>query len=344
MGSHAKDAAQALAACAEQVCRHYLSNGRRSGRYWIVGDVFNAPGRSLFVRLRGREAGPGARGKWMDAATGEHGDLLDLIRAAHGFASLKEAIDEARRFLSLAPSAVPAPSAGAKRSGVSTADAARRLWARSRALHGTHGEAYLRARGLDIDLAAAAVRFHPRLIYRADDATRTFPGLVAAVTDNLGRVTGVQRVFLDPDYPRKASIDDPRRALGRLHGNAVRFGRATSVLAVGEGSETMLSIAMALNGMPVAAALSAAHLAAFDPPADLDRLYIVRDNDAAGRWAAARLDERARHIGVGSIIHLTPMFKDFNDDLRAVGRERLRQALIAQLALSDIESAQNRAG
>ena len=39
---------------AEAVCRHYLSNGRREGRYWLVGDVRNTPGRSLFVRLKGQ--------------------------------------------------------------------------------------------------------------------------------------------------------------------------------------------------------------------------------------------------------------------------------------------------
>ena len=38
---------------AEAVCRHYLSNGRRQGRYWLVGDVHNTPGRSLYVRLHG---------------------------------------------------------------------------------------------------------------------------------------------------------------------------------------------------------------------------------------------------------------------------------------------------
>lgn len=339
MGSHAKDTAHALAACAEQVCQHYLSNGRRSGRYWIVGDVFNAPGRSLFVRLRGREAGPGAGGKWMDAATGEHGDLLDLIRAARGFFSLKEAIDEARRFLSSAPSAVPAQSTGARRFGVPTGDAARRLWVRSQPLLGTHGEAYLRTRGLDIDRAVAAVRFHPRLIHHTDGATQTFPGLVAAVTGLDGRVTGVQRLFLDPDHPRKAAVSDPRRALGQLLGNAVRFGHATGALATGEGVETMLSVAMALPSLPVAAALSAAHLAAFNLPAGLDRLYIARDNDAAGRWAAARLDERAQRMGVRSITHLTPVLKDFNDDLRAFGVERLRDAVMGQLTPLDIENA-----
>ena len=56
--------AHRLAREAEAVCRHYLSNGRREGRYWLVGDVRNTPGRSLFVRLNGPESGKGAAGKY----------------------------------------------------------------------------------------------------------------------------------------------------------------------------------------------------------------------------------------------------------------------------------------
>ena len=80
MSEQASELARRLAQDAEAVCRHYLSNGRREGRYWLVGDVHNTPGRSLFVRLNGAEFGKGAAGKWTDAATGDHGDLLDVIR------------------------------------------------------------------------------------------------------------------------------------------------------------------------------------------------------------------------------------------------------------------------
>jgi len=62
----ASDLAHRLARDAEAVCRHYLSNGRREGAYWLVGDATNAPGRSLYVRLRGPESGKGAAGKWTD--------------------------------------------------------------------------------------------------------------------------------------------------------------------------------------------------------------------------------------------------------------------------------------
>lgn len=66
MSETASDLARRLAQDAEAVCRHYLSNGRRQGHYWLVGDVANSPGRSLFVRLRGPQSGKGAAGKWTD--------------------------------------------------------------------------------------------------------------------------------------------------------------------------------------------------------------------------------------------------------------------------------------
>jgi hypothetical protein len=63
MSSQAAHLARCLARDAEAVCRHYLSNGHRRGRYWVVGDVGNTPGRSLFVRLIGPDCGKGAAGK-----------------------------------------------------------------------------------------------------------------------------------------------------------------------------------------------------------------------------------------------------------------------------------------
>ena len=82
MESIAADLAQRLAACAEAVCHHYLPNGVRRGSYWIVGDVSGAKGRSLYVRLRSSSSA--AAGNWTDAASGQYGDLLDLIRLNRG--------------------------------------------------------------------------------------------------------------------------------------------------------------------------------------------------------------------------------------------------------------------
>ena len=47
----------------------------------------------MFVRLTGPETGKGAAGKWTDSATGEHGDLLDVIRESCGLIDFKDIAD-----------------------------------------------------------------------------------------------------------------------------------------------------------------------------------------------------------------------------------------------------------
>ena len=125
----ASDIAAQLANNVEWFCRRYLSNGYRSGRYWCVGDVFNAQGGSLYVRLTGPASGKGRRGKWQDAATGEHGDLLDVIRLQRG-EDWRDALAEARAFLSLPEPPEPerreALPPGAGHHGVGPAHAALR--------------------------------------------------------------------------------------------------------------------------------------------------------------------------------------------------------------------------
>ena len=66
MYSETEDLVRDLAENAEGVCRAYLPAGRREGSYWIVGDLQNNPGRSLFVRLTGPASGPGAAGKFTE--------------------------------------------------------------------------------------------------------------------------------------------------------------------------------------------------------------------------------------------------------------------------------------
>ena len=46
MSPQLHDLARRLADNAEGVCRHYLSNGRLVGGYWIVGDAFAAIGKA----------------------------------------------------------------------------------------------------------------------------------------------------------------------------------------------------------------------------------------------------------------------------------------------------------
>ena len=321
---NAARAAAALAGRAEEVCRRYLPHGRKSGRYWVAGDLRGARGRSLFVRL----APPGMPGRWADPAEGTHGDLLDLVRIASGAGSLRAALAEARAFLSL-----PAMPLSAGPDSYDRTEAARRLWRRCRAIDGTHAEAYLRARAID-RCCFPALRFHPALLHRDEGGVRRLPALVAAVTGAAGdrpghgAIMGVHRTWLDPSQAAKAPLARPRKALGRVHGLAVRFGDpAPDTLLVGEGIETVLSIVTALPDTVAAAALSAGSLGAFAPPPGTVRLVIARDNDPEGDQAAERLARRCARAG-GGVHVLVPEGADFNDDLVAHGPA----ALAARLA------------
>ena len=340
MENTASEIAQRLSREAEAVCRHYLSNGRKQGRYWLVGDAANTPGRSLYVRLTGPTSGKGAAGKWTDAATGEHGDLLDLITANLRLSSLGEALDEARRFLSL-PRPDPPPRASQAKAPTGSPEAVRRLWAMAQPIAGTLAERYLARRGIVGIQNFSALRFHPHCYYwREDEADaaepEAWPALLAKVTNAEGNLTGLHRTWLDPVTADKAPLDPNRKAMGNLLGHGVRIGAATDILAAGEGLETMLSLRIAFPDLPVIAALSANHLAALDLPDSIVRLYIAVDSDRAGQNVAEELVERTHSDSIEAV-PLAFRLEDANADLRAFGLDDLRAHLRPQLAPQDVE-------
>ncbi|WP_313614933.1 toprim domain-containing protein, partial [Agrobacterium sp.] len=297
----ASELADRLSRNAEAVCRHYLSAGRRVGNYWVVGDTANSRGKSLYVHLTGPRAG-----RWADAATAQYGDLLDLVRETCGLVDFRDVSDEARRFLNT-PRIGPLQSVlTSLRNGPHVdppvdrpaGQRARGLFRMAQPLGGTLAESYLRKRGILRAAGYPALRFHPSCYYRDFEAgeTRVLPALIAAVTGPSGEITGVHRTWLDPGGDGKAKIIDPRRALGGLLGNAVRFGfpvcGPVRVMVAGEGIETILSLSHVMSDMPMVSALTANHLAAFRPPARCLRLYVAADADAAGRHGVEGLSRR----------------------------------------------------
>lgn len=333
------DIVRRLAENAEAVCRRYLSNGRREGRYWLVGDIHNAPGRSLYVLLSTAGDTRAQVGKWTDAASGEHGDLLDMIAASCGHGSMRETLAEARRFLRLPlPTSFSTRSPRARQTPAGTPVAARRLWAAAKPVGDTLVAAYLATRGIGVAGSGGLLRYHPRCYYRAsrDDALgvrSAWPAMIAAVTGDEDEIVGVHRTWLDP-AGGKAPVACPRRALGHLLGHGVRFGRSDAVMAAGEGIETILSLREALPSLPMIAGLSAAHLAAIRFPQPLRRLYVACDKDPAGAGALKTLAERGDHAGI-EVVPLVPERGDFNDDLCALGRARFADRLGCLLRSED---------
>ncbi len=337
---------------AEAVCRHYLNAGKRRGNYWQVGDLRNSPGKSMYVRLVSTPGKPA--GKWHDAATGEHGDLFDIIRQTCNLNYFPDVLEEAERFLGLPvaqdhqkPECSSSSQSGKCRPH--SKEAARRLFALSKPIGNpftlTLAETFLTNRGITRFDGLDSLRFHPRCYYRPEDdgPTQQWPAMIAAVTDCDGAITGAHRTWLARDGSDKAPLDPPRKAMGNLNGNGVRFGKASrmkpeSLLLAGEGIETVLSLRQFLAHMPMVACLAASHLAAFrfspQLSIELQRLYIACDRDEAGIAAGNALAERAASLSIQTVI-LLPRLADFNDDLRQLPREQFADNLRRQMIPQD---------
>ena len=329
------DIASRLSHRAEDFCRAYLGNGQRKGAYWVVGDARGAPGRSLYVKISGPSRGMGAVGRWSDAATGEHGDLLDLLALNQAHNSMTETLAEARRFLSVM-GPVKTKRCDAFRNIEQRRIAAQRLFSASIPYEGTSAQIYFATRGIVLQEPEPALRFHPRCHLRLSghSAGSSAPAVIAAVTDLTGTITGVQRIFLARDGLGKAPIDDPKRALGLIHGHGVWLGqRRSDTLIVGEGLETMLALRMLLPSIPCVATLAAGHLPAFTLPDSLSRLIIAADHDEPGLRAAFKLLLRAHAQNLSATIW-SPETKDWNTELTAIGPESLRARLTGWLAQS----------
>ncbi|MBO6727866.1 MAG: toprim domain-containing protein [Rhizobiaceae bacterium] len=340
--------ARDLARDTEGFCRRYFPDGRKVGNYWQMGDVTGAKGRSLTVRLSA--AGGRQAGKWTDHATGEHGDLLDLLGHRLEPIAYRDLLKEASDYLGHRPT-VSLASLRASESDPPSRPATergRRLFRIGRPIAGTPAERYLRARR--IDRFGPALAFHPQVYLKEPGGNRIeLPALLAAITDNAGRIAGCSRIFLDRDSDGLARIEAPKRVLGQLAGNAIRFGPWASArdLIAGEGLENALSVGTALPAAALVSCLTANHLAAFMIPPNVERLWIARDKDDAGARGANALADRARGRGVQPFV-LTPVRCDFNADLCFDGvtglRRRLRRLIEAEVTWHDLWPLREGAG
>lgn len=221
------------------------------GGYWTVnpGRADRHPG-SFVIWLDGPRAG-----HWTDYASGQHGDLLDLIALSLG-CDLKTAFREARSFLGLQadnPEDIARRKAAAERARQQRAEAERKaredraraskrafaLWLSGQErIQGTPVAAYLRD-SRAIDLAELghqprALRYHPELFYRQVDPDSgeviegRAPAMLALITDGKGKPVACHRTWLAiGPHGRwdKAPLPKPKMVLGDYKGAAIRIWR-----------------------------------------------------------------------------------------------------------------------
>lgn len=339
----ASDIAGMLARQVPALVVELLPNGKREGAEWRVGSLAGEPGRSLSVHLFGARAGV-----WSDFAAGEVGDALDLVAGVLYRGDKRAALAWARRWLGLGDAAVPTtqcrptppvapdPAPDPETEGKRRAALRIFLGAQER-LAGTPAAAYLAARGIDLaelGRQPRSLRFAPELANR--ESGLALPALVAAVTDAAGRHVATHRTWLQQDTEgtwRKARLRDPKMSLGSVAGGCIRLWRGASgkalaqapegeTVAIAEGIETALSVAIACPELRVLSAVSLGNMGRLALPSAVRNLILCADNDGPNEGAARALQRAVDHyLSEGRTVKIAvpPCGKDFNDTLQEIG-------------------------
>lgn len=250
---------------------HYAPPAK--GSYEDKGKYFTLnPGRadrsvgSFVIHLTGRKAG-----KWEDFATGQHGDVFDLIGLSLGLGQIVDQLREARSFLGLhthSPEEArerQVALAAAKERRRAAEEASRRdmdrasrraeaMWlSAAPKIAGTPVDFYLKGRGIDLATIGhqpRALRYMSRCRYSFEDKTTgeliefDGPAMLAAMTNLAGRIVAVHRTWLsiDPATGRWGKVKIPHPS------EPGQMLPAKKVYAWGEGCAIRLSSGLGPKG------------------------------------------------------------------------------------------------
>ena len=140
--------------------------------------------------------------------------------------------------------------------------------------------------------------------------------MIAAVTDNEGRIVGRQYKPLNADLSAKDGIE-PKTKNGvgdKLKGYAIRLGPAWETLYLAEGLEDAMTVMQAFDMSVTAFAVGGAGMMdGFIPPKGTREIVILADRDEKGIQSAAKAVEWFGALGLTVRVARPPEdFKDFN--------------------------------
>lgn len=331
----AREVSRMLAHNMQSLAQTLLPGGTRQGAEWVCGSVAGEAGRSMAVHLHGEKAG-----KWADFSTGETGDALDLVAAVMTRGDLKEAYRWAVNHLGLRDMGnVEEHRRKIAQKADATSDEtdekrqkqARAMWlAAPHDIIDTPVDFYLAARGIrlaDLPSVPRALRFAPE--HYCHEIRSPLPAMLAAITDGNGTHVATHQTWLAQDDTgtwRKAQLNAAKKIRGAFLGGSIRLQRGVSgkslrdspageTVAIGEGIETCLSVALACPEMRVLAAASLGNMASVQLPDLIRSVILLADNDTnpqAQRGLRRAIDfhlEAGREVRVAR----SPKGKDFND-------------------------------
>ncbi|HQF30563.1 MAG TPA: hypothetical protein PLJ34_03870 [Hyphomicrobiales bacterium] len=308
--------------------------------------VDNHPG--SFAIWVGKDCG------WKDYATGEQGDVFDLVAYCLGLSD-REAIAWVKHFCGIEPGKQPPKP---RRRDIDPAEAAAKeaealqkkrrqalgMWlAVPPGLRGTLAEVYFRVRrGIELSEVKPplqALRFSPRQWFRDAgdyrDEGAYWPALIALMSGADGRPVGTHRTFLARDGSDKAPYRYPRKMWPALSGTGahVRISKGESGLtpeqAIANGLvETLLMAEGVDDGVALARAYprariwswgSLALLAEMPILPSFDSYILFADNDQHNPQAMELFERgRKRLADSGAMVEVvrSPLGKDISDLVR----------------------------
>jgi Toprim domain len=323
----------------------------RSG-YWFARNPARVDKNvgSFFVWVSVPGTQPGA---WVDKATDQKGDILDLICHCRAL-TRGQALAWARKWLNyetMTPAAVQQVQRQQSAAQVQAARDARVTLAQNQArafgayigskkikFRGSLADTYLQARGIDVGLlprVPGALGFMAE--GRHTETGTLWPVMVAGLGDDRG-IKAIHRTFLTADGSDKAPVKPPRKIWPSFKGLAIRLWRGETEMAPGEaashglidtlclceGVEDGLSVALARPDLRVWAAGSLDNLGAVRLPECCEAVIVCADNDwgkpEAEKALAKALQLLAQQGRPVRVARAPDGHKDFNDVLRAGGR------------------------
>lgn len=251
-----------------ELAAHCLPNGRRSAdrRHWETNCLADNPrpdgGYSLKVDITGSYAG-----QWRDFATGEHGDMIDLIRLTMFGGDKGEAIKWLKSWLGLddldpgrlqrvryqaEQKAIAATEEAAQRAEARKRGA-RALWLNAQPIAGTPGAGYLAARGLQPlpvkdgqSEWPGSLRFHEEVFHTG--VRVKLPAMVATMVTPAGVQVATHRTYLGRHPLTRAWVKaeeadlgvarrESKKVLGKCGGAFVPICKGASGKSMGQLTE-----------------------------------------------------------------------------------------------------------
>jgi hypothetical protein len=233
-----------------------VPGARRSGTVWSAKNPRRADrsAGSFTVWVGG---GGHVAGAWKDWASGDAGDVVDLVAYCRGwtrgevlawgedrYGIRSMSAEERRRLQARQVERKVAEQRDDQARELKRREAAIRLFDRAvPRLTGTLVEVYAEARGTPLrampTLEHQWFRFHPSLEWwegaerdpETGEKTRPgprFPALLSAMVDRVGTMRAVHCTFLSPDGRGKAPVDRPKLMFPRTEGLVIRVSRGDS--------------------------------------------------------------------------------------------------------------------